>query len=128
MNRRIKLKEGMQKQLIDKAKCRTDLSWNKLSRLLNISPSYLRIDLRYERRLLPEEIYLKLCKLTNLDYNEYILENFARNWGQIKGGKLSEHKEKKPNLLTDHYSTELAEAIGIMLGDGNIWENKGFIM
>lgn len=126
MTERLRLKEGIQKQLIDNTKEKTGLSWNKLSKITGVAPSYLRIDLRYEKRLLPKALYALLCKLAGLNYDDSIIEKLPENWGQIKGGKMSKRKERMPHILVNAYSNELAEIIGIMLGDGNIWERKGF--
>lgn len=126
MDYRIKLERGFQKRLIDEAKKRRNLSWDNLGNLLNVSSSYLRIDLRYENILLSERLYKKLCKLSNLDYGKYILKKLNKDWGRSKGGKKSKPKEREVSILLNEHSEKLAELIGIMLGDGNLWSGKGF--
>ncbi len=126
MDKRIKLKRGYQKRLIENAKDKNKLSWKELGKALDISSDYLRIDLKSEKIYLSEKIYNKLCKISELDYKKFILKKLDKNWGRSKGGKLSKPKEKQAKMLAKNYSTEVAEVMGIMLGDGNIWERKGF--
>ncbi|MBN1160222.1 MAG: LAGLIDADG family homing endonuclease [Candidatus Diapherotrites archaeon] len=124
MESRIKLKPNYQRKLIETAK--NNLTWEELGKKLNISGTYLKRDLRYERILLTENNYNALCKLSRENYDNYILKKLESNWGQSKGGKNSIHKPKGTKLLTTERSKELAEIIGIMLGDGNVWSRKGF--
>tara|TARA_Y100000310_G_C20587798_1_gene766371 strand:+ start:246 stop:1148 length:903 start_codon:yes stop_codon:yes gene_type:complete len=126
MNKRIKLKKGYQRRLIENAKEKNKISWKELGKLLKISSDYLRLDLRLEKRYISQELYDKLSEISGLNYNRLILERLDKNWGRSKGGKLSKPKEKQAKKLVNNYSIELAEFIGVMLGDGNIWERKGF--
>jgi len=116
---RIKLKKGYQKRLILKAK--KNLTWKRLGELSQINKDYLRRDLLNERVLLSEKDYRELSKIAKIDYDEFILKTMNDNWGQVKGGEKSLKEEK---LLITKKSKELAEFIGIMLGDGNIWTKK----
>jgi len=120
---RIKLKRGFQRKLILESKDKKDLTWKKLAEILNINKEYLRKDLAYERVLFSEKVYKKLCKISDDNYNRCIVARLHNNWGRIKGGKNSVKKEK---LLIKNKSPELAELIGIILGDGNIWVKKGY--
>tara|TARA_Y100000034_G_scaffold106488_1_gene135238 strand:+ start:697 stop:1605 length:909 start_codon:yes stop_codon:yes gene_type:complete len=123
---RIRLKKGIQKKLIETAKEQTNLPWKELGEKVGVSGVYLNKDLKNGRILLPERTYKRLCKLTNINYDRHILEILPANWGQKKGGKASTPTYKKERLLTEKYSSELAEIIGILLGDGNSWSKPGF--
>ncbi|HLD37264.1 MAG TPA: LAGLIDADG family homing endonuclease [Candidatus Nanoarchaeia archaeon] len=118
---RIKLKEGYQKRLILSAK--NNLTWIELSGVLKINQSYLSNELKNEERLLSKELYKRLCKIANLNFDCYIKEKLNDNWGRAKGGLNSTKKEE---LLIKEESEELAELIGIILGDGNIWVRKPY--
>src|SRR3989338_424743 len=118
---RIKLKEGYQKRLILSAK--NNLTWIELSGVLKINQSYLSNELKNEERLLSKELYKRLCKIANLNFDCYIKEKLNDNWGRAKGGLNSLKKEK---ILINEKSEELAELVGIILGDGNIWVRKPY--
>lgn len=118
---RIKLKEGYQKRLILSAK--NNSTWKDLAKLLKINQSYLSNELKNEERLLSKELYKRLCKIANLNFGCYIEEKLEDNWGRAKGGLNSTKKEE---LLIKKESEELAELIGIILGDGNIWVRKPY--
>lgn len=120
---RIKLKKGYQQRLILSAKTKHQLSWRSLSKILGINEMYLALELKNEKRLLSEEIYKKLNKLTEVNYEQYIETRLDDNWGRSKGGLNS---IRKPKLLIKKPSKELSEFIGIMLGDGNIWSRQHY--
>lgn len=119
---RIKLKKGAQKKLILMAKGKMNCTWKKLGQILGTTEGYLRGDLFNEKILLSREMYKKLCDLLKENYDRYILVKLEDSWGRSKGGKNS---AKDPKLLIKKKSKELAELIGIILGDGNIWCRKG---
>jgi hypothetical protein len=127
MNKRIKLKEGVQRKLIETAKEKSKLDWKNLGKLIGVSGSYIKYELLNEYNLLSERAYTCLCALAQKKYESYILKRLDSNWGAIKGGKNPLcHVPKKPKLLVKSYSKELAEIIGIMLGDGNSWSKPGY--
>lgn len=119
---RIKLYRGKQKELFKKVK--EKLSWSELSKLLGLSKDYLRLDVQKEKVLLSEESYKKLCKLSKLNFDRYIINRLKDNWGKISGGKISKGKTKEIMFPKD--SEELAEFYGIMLGDGNLNKTKSY--
>ena len=51
------------------------------------------------------------------------MKNKIKNWGQIKGGKLSSGTTK--TITIPPKNEKLAELVGILLGDGNIHVYKG---
>lgn len=113
---RIKLKKGKQAELITLAK--KDKTWLELSKELDIVPDYIRNELRKEKRLLSEKVYLTLCELTKTNYEKFIEEKLNDNWGRLKGGLNSEGNTKKIKL--PRKSEYLSELIGTILGDGHI--------
>jgi hypothetical protein len=113
---RIQLKEGKQKELIDKAK--SGLTWKEMSEELGLAMNYIVSELRYEKRLLSKEAYERLCALTSQDYEEFIVERLDDNWGRSKGGRKS---IGHPQIIKKSIKDEkLAELIGIILGDGHV--------
>ena len=117
---RIKLRQGKQKELIYLAKGAGE--WKDLAKILGMSPAYLSRDLRGEKRFLSDAIYLHLCKIANVNFNEDILEELGDNWGQSKGGNLSSNNTKE--FVVNDNREDLAEIIGIILGDGHVSEIK----
>lgn len=113
---RVKLKKGCQKELIQLSK--NELTWEQLSDKLGLSRDYVRNDLKNEQRLLSEEIYNKLCELSKTNFDDKIIERLADNWGKIKGASISKRNTKE--FIEPKDSKELAEIVGIILGDGNI--------
>lgn len=118
---RIKLKGEYQQKLILLAK--RNLTWKELSNLLDVNQAYLSNELKNKERLLSEELYRKLCNLSKLNYDSYIEAKLNDNWGRAKGGLNSIKKEQ---ILIKEKSNELAELVGIILGDGNIWVRKPY--
>ncbi|MBS3092670.1 hypothetical protein J4466_04600 [Candidatus Pacearchaeota archaeon] len=117
---RIKLKDGKQEELIIKAK--SVKSWSELAEILNINAHYLEIELRNEKRLLSDKIYKKLCELSELNFDRYIIKKLDDNWGKSKGGLNS--KGSTIFLPKINFDERLAEFVGIVLGDGHIFSHK----
>lgn len=113
---RIKLKRGKQRELILNAK--KGKSWSELANLLDVSPLYLCNELGKEKRTLSEEVYKKLKRITNKNYDEFIICKLDDNWGRSKGGINSKGSTK--DFDPPKESEKLAELFGIILGDGNI--------
>ncbi len=65
---RIKLKKGKQKELILLTK--KGLSWKEFAKKLNINHVYLSSDIKNENRLISEELYQRLCKLSKFNYED----------------------------------------------------------
>lgn len=128
MKKRIKLEPTYQRKLCEEAKRESGLTWGELAKRVRVSKAYLKTDLCYERVTLPKNVYEKLCKLVADDYDDRITAVLDPNWGRAKGGSIGGRlsKPRPTRLLVDHPSPELAEALGIMLGDGNSWMKHGF--
>jgi len=119
---RIRLEEGMQKELIENAKNKIGVTWKELAMKFGVCENYLQNELRKEKRTLKANIYEKLIEIVGEEYDSKIKEILNENWGRAKGGKNSVFKPLKPKLLLNSKSEELAEFVGIILGDGNIYE------
>lgn len=125
MKLRVILRKGKQKELIETVKNKTSLTWKKFSEKLDCGQHYLSFELRNEKRTLSEKLYNKLCQIGRVNFNKFILHKLNKNWGQVKGGKNVKNRknlfsEIKPRILCKP-SRELAEILGIMLGDGSIY-------
>jgi hypothetical protein len=113
---RIVLKKGKQKKLIEFAK--RDFAWKELGEKLGICSGYLRNELRHEKRYLSRNIYDKLCKLANVNLDEFIIKRLRDNWGRVKGGNSSLGNTK--NFKEPLESEKLAELFGVIIGDGHV--------
>ncbi len=121
---RIKLKAGKQTELIYRAKCENDETWKELSERISVCEGYLKNELRKEKRTLRVDIFKKLEKIVGKSYQSQITETLQSNWGKAKGGRNSVFKPMVPKLLLTKPSEELAEFVGIILGDGGIYEKR----
>lgn len=117
---RIRLKDGKQRELIYLAK--KNLTWSELSKKTGMNQSYLSHDIVNEKILISDKLYGLLCKLSNKNFDCFIEEKLADNWGKSKGGLISEGSTiKLPEIKFDE---KLAEFIGAVLGDGHICSYK----
>lgn len=108
----------MQKEVINLAK--KNFSWRELSKEIGVCEGYLRNELRNEKRLISEKTYENLCRVAEKNLDRYIEKKLEDNWGKSKGGFASEKKLKK--IIIPERNNDLAEAIGIILGDGHLSE------
>jgi len=118
-NARIRLAVERQKELIEKAKVKTGLSWSRFAQLLNLNPHYLSHELRNGVRTLPVQTFKQLCGVLNEDYGDAV-ETIPSNWGQRKGGEKSGGGKPKRVEILSGKSEDLAEIIGVVLGDGHL--------
>lgn len=124
---RIRLKEGYQRKLVLLAKSENNFTWERLAERLGVARNYLVNEIRTEKRTLSEVIYNTLCNLADVNFDKHIVNRLDDNWGRSKGG-VNSGSFREPKLLVKKTSVELAELIGIILGDGNIWcdGSKGY--
>lgn len=130
---RVLLSKEIQSRLVFSSKEKLGCNWRQLAVFLGVSKRSLE---NWSRgtRLLPEEVFLELIKISKIVIKNPTL--LPDNWGCIKGGEncIKLHGRSFWTLegsikgginssrkfpLPD-YSEELAEFIGIMLGDGGI--------
>jgi hypothetical protein len=86
---------------------------------VGISPKYLSNDLRIEKKTLSEELYTHLCSLANINFDIFIEKRLDEHWGRSKGGINSTGSTRKIREKIPR-NIQLAELVGIILGDGNI--------
>ncbi len=115
---RIRLKEGKQKEILTLAKGKG--AWKELSKKLDVSEGYLKNDVRIGYRLLSEESYDKICKILGKNFDDFIVEKLSENWGRAKGGTFAKKRTKE--IKKPKKDENLAEVIGIILGDGHVSE------
>jgi intein/homing endonuclease len=113
---RIKLMAGKQRKLISNFKNRRNFTWFQFSKFLKVTQPAL-LEWRREKNLLPSEIYQKLDK--EGVYTKHVISIKNNTWGQKKGGINSRYSSLK-KIKIPKKSKELAELIGIILGDGNV--------
>lgn len=117
---RLKFKKGLQEEFIKRIKQRSGLSWKILASEFNICDHTLRIEWRKEKSTLPKKIAMKLIEKYPFErwekvQSEWIEKILHKNWGQKLGG---EKNKKTINLPKE--SEDLAEILGIILGDGHL--------
>lgn len=117
---RIMLRKGAQRRLILSAK--QGKTWAQLGKMLSLNGDYLRIDLCTEKRLLGSDTYNRLCNIAKLDMSKNIVHTLDENWGKRIGGKKSSGTTK--HVVTPKKTKELAELVGIILGDGSLYSNR----
>ncbi len=119
---RIKF-NGHQSTLILQLKRKTGFTWKNIAELFSVSEHTIRYDWKKEKYLLPCCVVKKISELLGLEEAQimrHICEIKPANWGRIKGGKNSVGRNcKKINFPPR--DEKLAEFVGIMLGDGNIF-------
>jgi intein/homing endonuclease len=113
---RIRLKKGKQRELIEKV--RKKLTLTDLSKKINLSANYIRIDLLNEKVLLSDFSYNELCKIIGENYDCHIVEKLKDNWGKSKGGLNSTGSTIRINFPKK--DERLSEIFGALLGDGNV--------
>lgn len=87
---RIKFSKGKQRNFIKNVLGK--ISAPSLAELINrgINVNYSTLKNYYsERRLIPEDLFEFLCKISGIDKNNFDVDFLNENFGQIKGGKKS---------------------------------------
>mgnify|MGYP001137408734 CR=1 FL=1 len=118
--KRVKLPKEKQQELIERAKAITGLSWSKFAARLNLNAHYLGHELRNGERTLPFSLYKRLCTIISENFDDHIVDIIPSNWGQRKGGRKSGGGKPRETQILTQKSNELAEFIGVMLGDGHL--------
>ena len=96
--------EGKQNEFLRLVKSKLSLTWLKIARILNVDRSMIYFYLSEYSRM-SYSSYLKLCGMSNLDTKRFEYKLVTM---------ISKGTAKIPNEITP----ELAEFVGILLGDG----------
>lgn len=106
-----------QRHFIRSVKKRCDLTWEKFGELCGINGQTAKVNY-YRGSTLPSDCARFLSKISGVELPPHVL--LPDNWGQVKGGLATLRKclSKNPSLCED-----LAEFIGILLGDGCIFRS-----
>lgn len=140
---RVILPKEIQEELCLAARNKIGSNWADLARFLDVPRSSLYNWCKCVR-LLPEDVFAKLIKLTSYQTISASARYLPDNWGQVKGGQRSIELHGKffgtiegrrkgarkaginqaKEFVLPPYSENLAEFIGIMLGDGGISQNQ----
>jgi hypothetical protein len=105
---------------IEKAKKKTGLSWSAFANLLNLNMHYLSHELRMGVCTLSASTFKQLCDITDEKLDENVIEILSSNWGQKKGGIKGGGGKPKKTMILAEKSDDLAEILGIVLGDGHL--------
>lgn len=117
---RVKFKSGLQTKFLKEIKNGSGLSWDRLSKKINICTNTLSFFWRNEKSTIPVSFAKKLLKVYPFEKWKNIekgwIENIlSENWGQDLSGSLNKKTIKVPVENED-----LAELFGIILGDGHL--------
>lgn len=117
---RVRFKEGMQRQFVQKVKQASGLTWGLLAENLNLCEQTIRVDWGTERTSIPVSYAKRLLEIGpfeewNVIEKEWIKDILPKNWGHsFYGGK------NKKIIRVPENSEDLAELFGIILGDGRL--------
>jgi hypothetical protein len=123
---RLVFLQNKQKELIDLAKKSSGLTWNEISSKLRLDECYIRTSLRNEKCSISLNSYTILCNIAKIsicEWLQYIKDVRNENWGQIYGGRIGGEVHRpavKVMIREPELCAELAEFIGILLGDGSL--------
>ncbi|MFB3887879.1 MAG: LAGLIDADG family homing endonuclease [Candidatus Bathyarchaeia archaeon] len=117
---RVKLPREKQKKLIEKAKAKTGLSWAELALQFGLNPHYLCHELRNGECTLSFSTFKQLCAISEEECDSDVVGLVKSNWGQKKGGVTGGGGKPKRVKLLCEKSSDLAEIIGVILGDGHL--------
>lgn len=124
IDRRVRFKKGLQKLFIREVKKKSGLTWKALADSINLSEYTLRVEWQKERSTIPYKIAYSLLKAHPFEEWETIRSKWVEkilpaNWGQKSAGGKNKKKIKIPEK-----SEELAELLGVILGDGHLEEGE----
>lgn len=106
----VKFPENKQTEFLRKVKSRVPLTWIRLAKVLNVGRSMIYFYLSEDSKM-PYSSFIKLCQIANLNPHKFDYEIINLTFKGIA---------KIPNKIT----SELAEFVGTMLGDGCISPSK----
>lgn len=123
---RLVFQKGKQKEFIKIVKEKSELSWKKLAEKIKKGESTLKYSYLNEKTTLPYSVYKNLCTIASLNpkiFLKFVREVKDENWGKRKGGKSGKKRifgKIKINISLPQFSEDLAEFVGILIGDGSL--------
>jgi intein/homing endonuclease len=121
---RLQFQPGKQREVIYTYREKHSHTWKTMCSELDVKPGALHM-WRLEQVLLPSTIYERLDP--ERTFEQYIVKELDNNWGRSKGGRNS-HDTTTTIINEPLYCAELAEFIGVLLGDGNsYWSQRHHI-
>ena len=107
-----------QRRFVRGVKMRCNLTWKEFGKQCRVSGQTAKVNYYYRGNTLPSDCAGHISKISGIELPPHVL--LPDNWGQVKGGLAFLHKSlsKNPGLCED-----LAEFIGILLGDGCIFKS-----
>jgi len=113
---RFRLEYRFQKEFLYSLK--GEKTWQNLADKLQTTSGILK-GCCIEGNTIPEELYQKI---RTPETDQHILDILDNQWGRRRGGFTSDGNTK--SICIPRLSDDLAEVIGVMLGDGSIYINK----
>ena len=121
---RLFFRKGKQRTFIKQVKLNSKLTWLKLSKKIRLHEMTLRHYLVHEKYSLSYKNFLDLCKIGRIHpktYLAHVTKIKPANWGGTKGGNLRAISNHITIAIPGKEQIEqLAEFVGIILGDGSI--------
>lgn len=121
---RVVLSKIFQRQLIEQAKATGHLSWKEMANILGTAETTLRNEWRHAKITLPLDAFKKLSAMSDIQRpSDYIIELKNDTWGK-RLGALSSNPKRALKINRPIRNEGLAELIGILLGDGNVFADE----
>ncbi len=106
-----------QKQFVRSAKMKCNLTWKEIGKLCGVNGNTAKVDYGFRGSTLPLDGALGLSNISGIPLPPHRL--LPANWGQIKSAQMTSRKAYLKNPSS--YSEELAELLGILMGDGCLY-------
>lgn len=108
-----------QRRFVRTIKMRCNLTWRDFGKLCGVKGPTAKVNYFFKGRTLPLEGALYISFISGVPLPPHRI--LPANWGQIKGGQKTLQKFSFKNPT---YSEELAELLGILMGDGCIFKSR----
>lgn len=86
---RVKFRKGEQRKFLDAVISKINSPSLRGLIQFGLDVKYSALKNYYnELRLLPEDLFIDMCKITELNEEDFGIELLEDNWGRAKGGKI----------------------------------------
>jgi len=106
-----------QKRFVRAVKKKCNLKWEDFGKLCGVKGKTAKVNYCFKGRTLPLDGASQLSLISGIPLPPHKI--LPANWGQIQGGKAS----RNLSFENPPYSKELAELLGILMGDGCIFKS-----